>query len=49
MDLLSRDGWKIVPFSMKDEKNLDNEWKQFFIKSLEFDHTSHENSEIRNL
>ncbi len=39
MNLLGRDGWKIVPFSMNDEKNLDNEWKQFFINSLEFDLT----------
>lgn len=38
MDMLGRNGWKVIPFSMKDEKNLDSEWSRFFINSLEFEH-----------
>lgn len=37
MSLFREDGWQVVPFSMKDEKNLDSDWHRFFIDSLEFE------------
>lgn len=37
MEIFKNDGWEVVPFSMKDDKNLDNPWSEYFIESLEFE------------
>ncbi len=38
MDLLDQDNWEIIPFSMKDKKNIDSKWSQYFINSMEFEY-----------
>lgn len=37
MEIFKNDGWDVVPFSMKDVKNLDTPWSPYFIDSLEFE------------
>lgn len=37
MEIFKNDGWDVVPFSMKDEKNVESPWSQYFIDSLEFE------------
>lgn len=37
MEIFKSDGWDVVPFSMKDEKNIESPWSKYFIEPLEFE------------
>ena len=34
--LLESEGHEVVPFSMKDERNLDNEYSEYFVENIDF-------------
>ena len=47
MELFSREGWEVVPFSMHDEKNQSSTWSRYFIDSLEFDNIQSTLAKVR--